>query len=74
MAQTAKIEERGNGFPSVGDYVSGEDGTLYRVLSAGSTIHTTGGRSNWITAQVEECDWSDCDEGDEFQASVEIVA
>lgn len=73
MAITANIVEQGNGFPSVGDYVVGE-GQLYRVLSTGSRIHTDGRRGNYVTARVEEADWSDCPEGDEHSAMVEIDA
>lgn len=67
----AKIIEHGNGFPDVGDYVSDGD-QLYRVLSTGTTIHTTGMRGNWVTAQVEEADWDDCAERDQFTATVEV--
>lgn len=66
----ARIIEDGNGFPDVGDYVPGDDGQLYRVVSTGSNIHTTGERANWITAQVEEADWDDCSASMQFQASV----
>ena len=71
MATQATIEERGNGFPSVGDYVPGDDG-LYRVVSIDSRIETgrAPGCSSWIRATVEEADWEDCDEGEEFPASV----
>lgn len=67
----ATISERGNGFPSAGDYVPGDDGELYQVLSIGSRIHTEPGGSggaNWVTAQVELADWSDCDNSAEFPA------
>jgi len=71
MAITANIVEQGNGFPGVGDYVSGE-GQLYRVLSMGSRIHTDGRRGNYVTAQVEEVGWDACDESAEHSALVDL--
>ena len=65
----ATIEERGNGFPDVGDYVPGDDGGLYRVVSTDGRIQTgPAGTANWIRASVESVEWDDCDEGDEFPA------
>jgi hypothetical protein len=68
LAVQAVIEERGNGFPGVGDYVPGDDGNLHRVVSVDGPIQTGRGvgRGNWILAQVELADWDDCDEGEEF--------
>lgn len=68
-ALDAKIEERGNGFPRPGQYVA-TDGDLYRVVELTGPIETTGVRGNWMRAKVEEADWSDCAEGDEFPAAV----
>ncbi len=65
MAKQAKIENLGNGFPSIGDYVQG-GGQLYRVVSLGEIL--TG--PDRIRAEVESADWSDCAEGDEFPGRV----
>lgn len=63
------INECGNGLPDVGDYVPGNDGNLYRVVSLDSRIQTgRPGQGNWIRATVELADWDDCDEGDESDA------
>ncbi len=75
-AYNATIQERGNGFPDVGDYVPGDDGNLHRVARM-SRIHTGNsmrGDSNYVYAVVECADWSDCDEGDEFPALVVMSA
>lgn len=63
----ATIEERGNGFPDVGDYVPGDDGNLYKVVTMHSQIITGNGSGtgSYIHATVELADWSDCEEGDE---------
>jgi hypothetical protein len=55
----ATIQERGNGFCDIGDYVS--DGTnVYRVLSLDGPIHTdVAGAPNYIYATVEPVDWDD---------------
>lgn len=71
MSITANIFEQGNGFPYVGEYVAG-DGQLYRVLTIGTRIHTGDRRGNYVTVQVEEVDWSDCEESDEHSALVEV--
>lgn len=61
----ATIEERGNGWADVGDYVS-ESGTLYRVVSCKGTIHTQQpGAPNYVHAIVEDADWSDVDDDNE---------
>ena len=68
-ALEATIEERGNGFPDVGDYVPGDDGELYRVVSTDGRIQTgPAGAANWIRASVEAVEWDDCDEDAEFPA------
>jgi len=67
------IDEKGNGFPDVGDFVRGDDGNLYEVVSLGR-IHTgqRSGASNYIHAEVVLADWDDVDEEDEFPAQVII--
>lgn len=55
-----RVFERGNGMPSVGDYVSGVDGDLYRVAAIGR--YETGrspGMGMWALARLEWADWSD---------------
>jgi len=71
MSMKATIEERGNGFPTAGDYVPG-DGQLYRVVSIDTRIETgsAAGCANWVRATVEEAEWDDCPEGEEYPASV----
>jgi hypothetical protein len=66
MLLDATIEERGNGLPDVGDYVPGDDGELYRVVSMSSRIETgrCPGAGDWVNAKVELADWDDCDEDD----------
>lgn len=70
----ATISEHGNGFPSVGDYVPGNDGELYLVEEVTSRIHTAAapGLSSWISARVSIASWDDCEEGDVFQASCSL--
>lgn len=65
----ATIQERGNGFPSVGDYAPGDDGNLYRIVALSGRIQTAQS-SNYIYAEVESADWLDCPEEDEFPALV----
>ena len=69
---SATIEERGNGLPDAGDYVPGDDGQLYRVVSTDGSVQTgrAPGRPNWIRATVAPADWSDCEEDAEFPAMV----
>ena len=77
MASEATIQERGNGFPGVGDYVPGDDGGLYVVVTLDGPIHTGatgGGEGNYIHATVEPADWADCDEDAEFPALAVIDA
>ncbi len=67
------ILEQGNGFPDEGDHVVYE-GDIYRVASAGSTIHAPPALSShsdcYIHASVVEADWDDCPEGQEHTARV----
>lgn len=58
------IEERGNGFPGIGDYVAGDDGQMYLITGMASHIHTgqASGCSNYVYATVEMADWDDVDE------------
>ena len=65
----ATIQEHGNGFPDPGDYVPGDDGELYRVISIGR-IHTgaRAGAADYMRVEVEPADWEDCEEGEEFEA------
>lgn len=69
MAQ-AKIIERGNGLVDVGDYVAGDDGEVYTVVSITGPIHTGGpGSGNYVYAEVELADWSDVDDDNEPSCS-----
>lgn len=72
----ATISERGNGFPDPGDYVPGDDGQLYRVVSLGGTIHTgcRSGQSNYMYARVELADWSDTESDDDVFSALAILA
>ena len=66
---TGTITERGNGFPSDGDYVVSRDGQqLYRVVEVGSTIHTDRPRGNYVHATCTPVDWSECPEADTHSA------
>lgn len=58
---TAIIREQGNGLPDVGDYVAGNDGEVYRVLSIHGPIQTgrSPGAGDWVRAAVELADWDD---------------
>lgn len=71
---SATIHEEGNGLPDADSYVPGVDGNLYRVVSVTSAIQTgrSPGAGNWIRAEVELADWSDCDESAEFPATVRL--
>lgn len=62
----ATIQERGNGFASVGDYVSGDDGEVYTVESIDGPIHTgQPGEPNYVHATVALADWYDVDDDNE---------
>lgn len=63
--------ERGNGFAKVGDYVAGRD-QLYRITGALGPIWTDGERGNYCHCEVEEVDWNDCPEVDEFRGLIVI--
>jgi hypothetical protein len=68
VAVAATIYEAGNGFPVVGDYVPGDDGSLYQVTELGPRILTgsRSGESHHIPyCRVTLVDWSACEEGDE---------
>lgn len=69
----ARIVERGNGFPSVGDYVPSPNGNLYRVEYTLGPIQTTGLQGNWCETMVSEADWRDCPEGEEHSSRCVIV-
>lgn len=71
---SGRIEEQGNGFPSVGDYVSDRDGNLYQIICTGNNISTNGPiHGNSISAVVEVADWSDTGDEDELHSSLFIV-
>ena len=63
----ASIEERGNGFADVGDYVVGDDDKVYRVVTEGSDIETQScGAGNICHGYiVEDADWDDIDDSNE---------
>ena len=58
---SATVYEKGNGMPDVGDYVSGNDGEVYRVVEFTGPIQTgrSRGAGDWVRATVELADWSD---------------
>lgn len=67
------ISERGNGLPDVGDYVGGDDGELYEIVSMGSTIHTgRAGEGNYVFARVELADWADVEEDEVHTAAATL--
>ncbi len=69
----ATIEERGNGLADVGDYVAGDDGEVYRVVSITGPIHTGGtGAGNYVHATVTLADWTDVDHDSEPTCSAVI--
>lgn len=71
----AIIKEHGNGFPDVGDYVAGDDGEVYRVVSIDLGAIQTGrspGASSWVRATVELADWDDVDDDTEPTCSAVI--
>ena len=70
----AIIHEMGNGLPDADNYVPGNDGELYYVVSLIGSIQTGGpGGGNWIRADVDPADWTDCTKEDEFPAQVILV-
>lgn len=64
--------EQGNGFPDVGDYVSGPD-QLYRITGHLGRIQTDDPRGNYCDCEVEEVDWAECDEECEFPGLIEVT-
>lgn len=73
MSIKATIEERGNGFPDVGDYVSDSDGNLYEIIYTDNNISTNPPHGNSISALLERADWSDLDEDEEPHESLAIL-
>lgn len=72
----ATICEDGNGrYPVAGDYLTGDDGELYRVVDMGPRIVIgQPGTPNHIPGcAVELVDWSDCPEGSESRCRVREV-
>lgn len=69
MSETheAVIYERGNGFPDVGEYVSGDDGEVYQVVELTDRVQTgrSPGAGNWLRARVTLADWSDVSDDNE---------
>jgi hypothetical protein len=69
------IRERGNGYPSPGAYVPGDDGHLYRVVSVCNIcIENDRRKDNYIHADVELVAWAECAECDQFRAIVEVAS
>lgn len=66
MILIATIEKLGDDFPATGDYVPGEDGNLYRVLS----VSTPAPHSVFAAAKLEKVSWDECPEGQEHQSEV----
>jgi hypothetical protein len=54
----ATICERGNGFPRAGDYVKGDDGERYRVLTVGPRIVVHLGEQTVPDCTLASADWS----------------
>ena len=70
----AEIVERGNGFPDPGDYVAGDDGELYRIVSMSARIETNGaGVGSSIRATVELANWGDVESDDEVHPSLAVL-
>ena len=68
MAEMKLIED-GNGLPSAGDYVQGDDG-LYHIISVSNGIFTgRPGEGNWSYCEAVPVDWSACEE-DVFPAKI----
>jgi hypothetical protein len=62
--QEVRILEQGNGFPKVGDYLSG-DTSPHRIENIFSFIHTDNMFGNYVFGHVREFTWDEC-EGKEF--------
>ena len=60
---THRIEERGNGFPSVGERIYDAEGNVL-VVKELSSIHTIQWQSNYVYAECETTgeDWFDVEE------------
>jgi hypothetical protein len=56
----AIIKERGHGFPSVGEYVPGNDGGCYQVVEITSEV-VLKGNLRYVAAILKEADWDDED-------------
>lgn len=70
----ATIQERGAGFPDVGDFVAGDDGEVYRVVNLTGRIHTAehAGAANYRHAEVSPASWQDVDDDNEPVCSAVI--
>lgn len=69
------IVERGNGYPEVGEYVSGTDGGLYVVKQVSGTIHTgQPGEGNFAHGMVEELDWSYASYASDVHTAKAVIA
>lgn len=64
--------EQGNGFPDVGDYVSGPD-QLYMITGQFGCIQTDDPRGNYCHCEVEEVDWDECQDYDEHPGLIEVT-
>lgn len=66
------IEERGNGFPDLGDYVKGDDGEVYVVRRLGRSIETgrTGNPNVIPGCDLELADWANVDDDTEPTCTV----
>jgi hypothetical protein len=69
---TGKVQERGNGFPEVGDFVAGADGDVYRVQAFEGPIHTgPAGSPNWLWAKLAPALW--CEVTDDTEPKCTVV-
>lgn len=73
MAIEGIVYEAGNGFPEVGDHLTGQrDGEPYRIVRMGSSIRTNGpGAGNSVEVTVELADWDDF-EGEPYEAHLRL--
>ncbi len=70
----ARVYEAGNGFPEVGDYLTGRDGMPYQLVSIAGRVSTNGaGVGNSIEVEVELADWDDF-EGEPYEAQLRLSA
>jgi len=71
----ARIIERGNGFPDVDDYVQGNDGELYRIVTLDDCIQTGhSGLGPWLRGTVEPAEWDDVPEDWTSRCAVEVAS